>query len=39
MAKLMEGRVLAFNFAVPVDDNSHKFQGVLCWGFSFHLLV
>ena len=24
---------------VPVDDNSHKFQGVLWWSFSFHLLV
>lgn len=33
------GRVLGFSFAVPVDDNSHKFQGVLRWHFSFHVLV
>lgn len=33
------GGLLGFNFAVPFDDNSNKFQGVLWWGFSFHLLV
>lgn len=36
MEKLMGGRVLGFNFTVPVDDNSHKFQGVFGEAAAFN---
>lgn len=32
----MGGRVLGFNFTVPVDDNSHKFQGVFGEAAAFN---